>query len=574
MAARKRWRRSVTIVLVSLAALACLSCAYYNTLYNAKGKYKDAKKMPLDTEGKPTRGAISMYDDAIARCQTMIGTWPDSRHVDDAMLLIANCLYEQQRYDECVAQLDSLEIKQPDTELMPQARLLKGKALNKWGEHEEAIEVLSDYMNRWPSRGGRPEALYYLATSSIELGQYVGAVEYVRELEDRYSGNRYTFNAQLEAASILMQKEMYERAEEMYEALDEQRLPLDYRFTVWEGLATVYIKTGQYPEAMEVIDRLELMKLTPQTEPPVLLLKAEAFAGLDSTMRAIQVYGDVASRFSRGEYAAEAHYRLGEIWEAADSLERAKRSFESVPRAYARYDKSDEAIRRAGSISKLLKLEAADGDNSPEAEALRQFSVAELQLTQFNQPEKALESYQVILDQYPDSEYGPRSAFAVGYIYGIVLGDTVKARETYNLVQARYPGTQQATFAYMFVPSMTKSAVSQDALYQASAPPTPPPGIIPGATAAALLADSTGVLQPDSLGALTDSTAALTDTTRTMVPADTSSAIIPADTSSARTDTPPDTTETNTDTPADTTGSGGAAGAAPDSSSTSIKENE
>ena len=102
-----------------------------------------------------------------------------------------------------------------------------------------------------------------------------------------------------------------------------------------------------------------------------------------------------------------------------------KRSFESVPRAYARYERADEAIRRAGSISKLLKLEAAEGDDSPEAQALRQFSLAELQLTQFNQPEKALASYQVLLDDYPDSEYGARAAFAVGYIYGIVLGDTV-----------------------------------------------------------------------------------------------------------------------------------------------------
>ena len=550
--------RLVAILLVLLASFTVVSCAYYNTLYNAKGKYKDAQKQALDAEGKPSRGAISMYDDAIARCQTMIGTWPDSRHVDDAMLLIANCLYGQQRYDECVAQLDSLEIKHPDTELMPQARLLKGKALNKWGEHEEAIEVLSDYIERWPRRGGRPEALYYLATSSIQLGQYVGAVEYVRELEDRYAGNRFTFNAQLEAAAILMQKEMYERAEEMYEALDQQRLPLDYRFQVWEGLATVYLKTQQYSEAMDVIDRLELMRLSPKTEPPVLLLKAEAYTGLDSTQKALEIYGDVATRFSRGEYAAEAHFRLGEIWEAADSLKRAKRSFEAVPRAYARYDRADEAIRRAGSISKLLKLEAAEGDDSPDAQALRQFSLAELQLTQFDQPEKALASYQVLLDDHPDSEYGPRAAFAVGYIYGIVLGDTVKARETYNLMQSRYADSQQAKFAYMFMPSMTGSAPPPGAIYQAAAPP---PGLVPGATAAALMADSLGVLRPDSLAALADTTAALADST---------GALMPADTTRARTDAPADTTETRTDTPADTTGTGESGGA--DTSGTDNEE--
>ena len=384
----------------------------------------------------------------------MIGTWPDSKHVDNAMLLIANCLFHQTRYDECVAQIDSLEIKHPTTDLLADARFLKGKALAEWGQYVEAVQVLEDYMETFRKHKSRPEALYYLATSSISLGREDAAARYMDELEDRYGNASITFEAQLEVAKILSEKGHYDKSREVYEAMNRERLPRAYRFGVWLGLAEAYVRTGEYAAALTIVRDIEDMVLTVGQEPAALLVKARAYSGLDSADATVETYRDVSKRFSRGKYGAEARFRLGEIFEAADSLQKAKRSYDSVARAYSRSEFAAEAIRRSGSIAKLLRLEQMKGDDSPEAQALREFSLAELQFTHFDDPERAVETYEKMMVDYPDTEFVPNAIYAVGYIHGIVFGDTLKARDAYELLQVRFPDSQQARFAFLFVAAL------------------------------------------------------------------------------------------------------------------------
>ncbi|MDH3199218.1 MAG: hypothetical protein OEO21_13360, partial [Candidatus Krumholzibacteria bacterium] len=142
---------------------------------------------------------------------------------------------------------------------------------------------------------------------------------------------------------------------------------------------------------------------------------------------------------------------LGEVYEGMDSLAVAKTYFEGVPAAYAHSPFASEAIKRAGNIDKLLRLQEAEAADSPEAQALRLFSTAELQMFQFEHPEKALEAYQKLLDTYPESEYAPRAAYAVGYIHAVVRRDTLAARAACDLLQSRYPDTQQAAYVYLLL---------------------------------------------------------------------------------------------------------------------------
>lgn len=437
-----------TPLVATLAAILVVTgCAYFNMLYNAKEKYREAEKLPDTPGGEPTRGKITALDGVIEKCQTMIGTYPDSRHVDDAMLLIANCLFLQTRYDETVAELDSLEAKFPETELLPDVRFLKGRAYAEAEKYAEAVVVLSDYTTRWKKHKERAHGLYYLSAGLMQLDRSEEAVIALDELAKKYSGSEYTMLAQVEVGAILADKGLYEESLAVYERLNSERLPIDYRYDVWMGLARVYIALGQADRALDVIKDVQTLALGPRLEPQVLILKGKAFADVDSVQRSINAYEDVTRRFSRGEYAATAHFRLGETYEAMDSLETAKRHFEAVPRAFANSEYSSESIKRAGNITKLMRLAETEGSDDPAALAYRAFSMGELQLLQFNNTDKALASYQEVLTKYPDSEYGPKAAYAVAYIYGVVLGDTLKARESYDLLRARYPGTQQAVNA-------------------------------------------------------------------------------------------------------------------------------
>jgi len=430
-----------------LAVVTVGSCAYYNTLYNAKQRYREANKLHRGRDGTVTRQQRAAYEDVITKCQSVIGTWPNSRHVDDAMLLIANSLYQQDLFGACVTQIDTLEAHFPHSNLLRQARLLKGRALSQWGEDKEAIAVLLDYRKRWPKKHGNDEALFYLAASAINLGHDEEALGYVHTLQTEYSGSAYTFRAQLRVASTLADKHHWKEAGEVYDRLNKARLPIAYRYPVWSGLAEAYLQSGSPRDALDIVRQLQALDLTIQQQPVVLLLRGAAYEKIDSVQVAINTYLEVAKRFARGEYGAEAHFRLGSIFEEADSLVKAKRQYEQVGRSYARSEHAIESVRRAGSIGKLLQLASAADTHSPEARALRAFTLAEIQFAQFENAQRAVAGYESVVDSFPDTKLAPKAAYALTYLYSVVLHDSLRAAGAYKLLTTRYPDTQQARYA-------------------------------------------------------------------------------------------------------------------------------
>lgn len=487
---RKTARVVLGVVLTSLAlGVAAAGCAYYNTLYNAKARFKEAENQPRDREGNLSRTAEFMYDEVIEKCRKMIATWPDSRHVDDARLLIAQSFYGSQRFGAAVSAVDTLIMLHPDTNLMPRALSLKGAALTKANRYEEAIQVLEDRLARF---GSTAQVLFNLSSSAMSIDRSDEAVRYLNALEKDYPDEAETFDARVAIAEILAEKEQYEESRAVYQRLGERRIPDDFRYRVWMGSARVDLKLQRYADALATLDLVDARVLTPEDEAPMLLVRAKAQAGTDSVDAAIATYTEVTDRFSRGEFAAEAHYRLGQIYEDMDSLQTARQQYESVAQAYANSEYARDAIRRGNNLSQLMKLQAAADDDSPEAMALREFSIAELQLFQFNDTQKALASYQRILTEFPDTEFAPKAAYAVGYIYGVVMVDSVRAWESYRYLLDRYPGTQQAAYADQIVAALGGGSGAPRAWSPPAATTAPADTSRPAAGGTTVPGDTTG----------------------------------------------------------------------------------
>ena len=543
---------------VSLAAVT--SCAYFNTLYNAKKKYNDAQK----SERASTQAAVSqefdeeagavitrtnqntsvaasvnaeIYNQVIVKCKHVIARYPKSRHVDDAMLLIGKSLFAVGRYDESVSALDSLTARYPKTNLREEAEFLKAKGLVKGEHYDAAASALTAFVDEHGGSDYGAEALYLLCTSLMQLGLSDNAVAALHRLEKDHGRSEYRYRAQSDMGAILIEKGLYKESLAVYERLSRSRVPKDMRYDMWMGMARAQVELGMHTEAIVTLRNTREVQLSVEQQPRVLLLRGRAYAGADSTQRAIETYKAVAKRYARGTYGAEADYRLGILYESIDSLKTAQQFYQEVPRAYSGSEYAEDAIKRAGDIGRVLRLQATEGDDSPEAEALRTFSMAEIQLIQFNNTEKAIPSYEKIVNEFPDTEFAPKSAYALGYIYGVVLKDSLKAAEWYEVLRTRYGDTQQAQLAYAF--------------YKGASPPPPidelmrygvpkaPPAPVPADTARTFVA-------PDTTR--TDTTFVVPDTTR-VAPPDTTHA--PPDTT--RAPAPPDSTREPAPQPVDTT---------------------
>jgi TolA-binding protein len=416
-------------------------------LYNAKAKYKEAEALPKQKDGTVTRQQMDAYGQAIEKAQAMIDKYPGSRHVDNAYLLIANSQFKQAKYEDAIGTVDTLLTKLPDTDLKEEALFIKAHSYTMSDRSEEGLAALEAYIEEYRGNDHMDQALYLAAKNALIVGEEEKAMRYVDRLRREYRGSQYRLEADIETAEVYLERGEYDKCVEIYERLTRSRLEVKNRYRVWSALASAYIETGRPNDALTALKALDKLSVTDIERADAMLLKGKAHVGVGEIPEAIESYKNVAARFPKSKFSAEAHYHMGALFQEMDSLEVAKTHFESVTKSYPGSDYANQAIKNSSNISQLIKLRQSEGEESPEAKSLRLFSLAEVQLFQFEDPDKAIESYRLLLVEFPESEYAPKAAYALGYVYGEIKGDSVSAREAMMTLIRDYPDTQQAAQA-------------------------------------------------------------------------------------------------------------------------------
>jgi len=467
---KNRFARRVGVAgcVFALLALVGAGCAYFNTFYNAKKLYADASQTPKARDGATSSGAADQYKKAIEKCQALIAMYPKSKYVDDAMLLIGKCLYEQGEYGDAIAQLAELDSVSRDEDIRAEGRVYAARSYMAKDDIASAVPIARRLVDGDPDNAS-DESLFLLGTALVKLGEEDQAVKYLEQLATRYPKSAYRVEADLETAEVYAERGENEKSLAVYDRLKAVRLVEKDKIRYLSNLGKLHADMGEYAKAVAVFRELDGYVLDPVAKAANLLVAARAYAGLDSLPVAIDTYKTVAVSYPRSPFSAEAHYRLGEIYQdKLDSLQIAEREFNEVSGQSASSPFADEAISRSSAISKLLKLRDSLKSGAAVDSAGVEFDLAELELFQFKNYVKALGGYKKVLDEYPDSELAPKAAYAIAYIYDVNMGDAQKAREAYEHVVNRYPESQQAEYARQ---ALTRFQTGQ---------PLPPPDQQPG----------------------------------------------------------------------------------------------
>jgi len=88
--------RLVCIIPITVSLL-LFSCAYFNTFYNAERYYEEADRIRLEKSGKaiPLK-AMDNYGKTIQKCRVVLSEFPESKLVNDAILLMAKHSFTDQ----------------------------------------------------------------------------------------------------------------------------------------------------------------------------------------------------------------------------------------------------------------------------------------------------------------------------------------------------------------------------------------------------------------------------------------------------------------------------------------------
>jgi tetratricopeptide (TPR) repeat protein len=281
-----------------------------------------------------------------------------------------------------------------------------------------------------------------LGDNEEALGYYMGIVEDAEDAE-------ISETAVLRAADMFYSLKQWEKAAEYYDRILEKGITWETRQKVSLPLARCYTELGRCRDALDIYEQL-LEKVKQRREKaPIILGQARGYECMDSLRRAIEHYEDLIGKFPKSSFSAEASYYLGNLYhQKTDSLHKAKEYFGKVSEEDPESEFASESLKKANSISRLIEFEAVEeGEETPEQRASRNFYKAEIQLVQFNQFEKALENYRAIVDSFPRTEAGRKSAYAIGWIYEHKLDQPGKAVSAYTRVARDYPRHAQASGA-------------------------------------------------------------------------------------------------------------------------------
>ena len=118
------------------------SCAYFNTFYNAERYFKEADLLRLEKSDKgiPLR-AIDNYGKTIQKCKVVLSDYPESKYVNDAILLMAKAQFYRSEYDNAILNLKLIFDKGSEDQI---AEAKYWSAVCKWkkGKTQTAIDEL------------------------------------------------------------------------------------------------------------------------------------------------------------------------------------------------------------------------------------------------------------------------------------------------------------------------------------------------------------------------------------------------------------------------------------------------
>ncbi|MBW8839659.1 MAG: hypothetical protein JF602_07390 [Gemmatimonadetes bacterium] len=347
-------------------------CVYYNGMYNAKRLAGSARSAERDGR---TFEATNYWGQVITRADTLVARHPNSKYVDEALML-------------------------------------KGTALSRLGQCTNAMGPLSRVTQVEGSNDAVEDAYLALARCHLEMGDPVAAeLAVARPLQSRENYRRQ--QARLVHARALR---LTGRAAEAVVALDS--LPGD---RVADERLLALAAAGERDEAFRLADSLLAQPDSGRFwDRRWLLEDAQRLESSDTARatarlaQAAQLGGASSAGFSARVELARRGLRSTRT---VDELAQPIKLLDSLAGGSA--SEGGGAVGEAGQLhTTLLRIrEASDSSAARAATAdLRLFLAAELARDTLEAPLLAASLFRRVADEWPDSPYAPKALLAVGML--------------------------------------------------------------------------------------------------------------------------------------------------------------
>ncbi len=428
--------------IILILSLLLLSCTYYNTFYNAKRAFKEGEKAQKNlVRGKKSTAGNKNYEEAIKKASKVLTFHPKSKWADDALFLIGRAYYNMEQYAKAERKFKELTASFPKSRFVEECHYYISLCQYNSGNELDAIQSLNLIVESSKSdKKKRAEAAFMLGEIYFERGEYDEAISNYQHLVENYPKDTLAALAQARIGESFWLKKDYAQAKEAFNQVGKYDPKPEKLFEAKFKSGECCHSLGEFEEGMNIFTQLFKETDDAGKLPEVKLKIAEGIFLSGQTEEAIKEYDDIIEDYPRTEHSATALYQLGMIYQDKfGHLKKAKEMFDSCKAESPRSQIAQEALTKSANISKVEEYQRQLSEEETEQHGRALFLLAELYLTEMNQPDSALAEYLVLTDKYPESEYAVKSLYAAAWILLNIKHDTTQAENIYQRIIRDYP---------------------------------------------------------------------------------------------------------------------------------------
>ena len=455
-----------TIILFGIVIITSpifVSCAYFNTFYNAKLFFSEAEKMRAEREGEFLGSNITdKYKKVIEKSDIVINNYSDSKYFDDALFLKGRSYYYRREYDLSESTFNILLFSNPKEYNNLSEYWL---ALNKWksGKPQPALDDLDRILSITDENDLLAQIYQSQAEIFLEIGQDSVAVLALEQAAELTKKRQDKGKIYYRLAELAYKIQDFERAIDYYTNV------IKYSFSN-ERVMEANLKIVQRYRNLNDLDKasreIQSMIVDPEfstIHPDLELELAKMNLTQNKNEDANLILEDIVVKYPNTEVAAESFYLLGEESllknrnfvkadyyykqiqrESSKSIfnERGKQRIKEIDK----YNISKEFLKRME--SNIIVSDSTVGyDNIQDIDSakvvLDLYNVGELEAFHFNQIDTSIIYFKRIIEVFPKSELDSKVMYTLGHLYE-QKGDTSRSSELYNFILTNYPDSEYA----------------------------------------------------------------------------------------------------------------------------------
>lgn len=442
-----------------LFSLCGLSCAYFNTFYNAEEYFKTAEKEVLDSEDRAqlSKKTIDGFDKTIEKCSTILSEYPESKFQDDALFLRGKALFYRGSYLKAIDSFNRIILEEPESSYALETRLWLVRCQWKIGEQDSAklgLQELLGEIDQLPAKDLKRQllAIGYETAAEIylEQGEMDSVIYYYGETAKQQKRGNQRSRLYYKMAELAFKRSLYDVASDNYKKVIQYSRNSKHVENSHLQIVKILRIEKRWENTTSEIQKLLVDNKFVSIRAQLYLELAKLYEMQSKTNEAINRYELITKEFQRSESSAEAYFNLGQItlktgkgYEEARkyyaSVEKERRTSMFAPSAKTKVKEIDAIIKVIESIKQLeeprvlsdsvitdssskkigKRHDDTDRDSTIVLNELaeKMYSYGELLSFHFDEPDSGIKIFQRLVDEIPSSARRSQALFSLTYLY-------------------------------------------------------------------------------------------------------------------------------------------------------------